>query len=54
VLARKLELLKTDLRRWNEDAVGNIERKKKSFLERLCVFDVIEEERAFGAKELMK
>jgi hypothetical protein len=36
VLARKLELLKTDLRRWNEDAVGNIERKKKSFLERLC------------------
>lgn len=43
VLARKLESLKTDLKRWNEEAFGNVERNKKSLLEQLRVFDVIEE-----------
>jgi hypothetical protein len=33
---------------------GNVERKKKIILEVFCLFDIIEEERALGAKERMK
>jgi hypothetical protein len=36
--------LKVDLKRWNEEVFGNIERKKKILLEELCVFDIIEKE----------
>jgi hypothetical protein len=35
ILAHKLKVLKTDLRRWNEEVFGNIERQKKMLLEEL-------------------
>jgi hypothetical protein len=45
--------LKADLKRWNEEIFGNVERKKIP-LQELHVFYVIEEERALGAEEKMK
>jgi hypothetical protein len=51
ILASKLKALKVDLKRWNEEVFGNVERKKKILLEELHVFDIIEEERALGVEE---
>jgi hypothetical protein len=31
IMAHKLKALKVDLRRWNEEVFGNIERQKKIF-----------------------
>jgi hypothetical protein len=45
--------LKIDLKRWNEEVFGNVERKK-ILLEELRVFDVLEEERTLGIEEKMK
>lgn len=42
VLARKLEALKIDLKKWNEEVFGNVERKKRYLLEELQAFDVVE------------
>jgi hypothetical protein len=63
VLARKLEAfnfffffykaLKIDLKRWNDEVFGSVERKK-ILLEELRVFDVLEEERTLGIEEKMK
>jgi hypothetical protein len=33
---------------------GNVDGKKKILLEELCVFDVLEEEKALGVEEKMK
>jgi len=33
VLASKLKALKTDLKKWNEELFGNVERKKQILLE---------------------
>lgn len=38
VLASKLKALKIDLKRWNEEVSGNVERNKKILLEELRVF----------------
>ncbi|XP_059458323.1 uncharacterized protein LOC132187919 [Corylus avellana] len=46
VLARKLKALKLDLKRWNEEVFGNIERNKRILLEDLQAFDMHEESRA--------
>jgi len=46
--------LKIDLKRWNEEVFGNVERRKKILLEELRVFDIVEEERALGVEESMK
>jgi len=46
--------LKVDLKKWNEEIFGNVERKKKLLLEELHVLDVLEEERALGVEEKMK
>jgi hypothetical protein len=43
--------LKVDLKRWNEEVFGNVERKKKILLEELRVFGIIEEESALGVEE---
>jgi hypothetical protein len=32
----------------------NVQRKKKILLEEMCVFDIIEQERALGVEERMK
>jgi hypothetical protein len=46
--------LKANLRRWNEEVFGNVERKKKFVLEDLHVLDIVEEDRALGVEERMK
>jgi hypothetical protein len=45
--------LKTDLKRCKY-IFGKVDRKKKILLEELCVFDVLEEEKALGVEEKMK
>jgi hypothetical protein len=42
LLASKLEALKVELKRWNDEVFGNIERKKKILREKLHVFHVLE------------
>ena len=39
VLAHKLKALKSDLKRWNEEVFGNIERNERSLIVELQVFD---------------
>ena len=53
-MAHKFKALKANLRRWNEELFGDVGRKKKILLEELCVFDIVEEERALGEKKIMK
>jgi hypothetical protein len=38
VLASKLKALKTDLKKWNEELFGNVERKKQILLEEFVFF----------------
>jgi hypothetical protein len=54
VLACKLKALKIDLKRWNEEVFGNVERKKKILLEELHVFYVLEEGRVLGVEKMRK
>jgi hypothetical protein len=55
ILANKLKALKVDLRRWNEEVFGDVERKKKILgEEELSIFDIVEEERALGDEERKK
>jgi hypothetical protein len=54
VLASKLKALKFDLKRWNEEVFDNVERKNNILLEKLHVFDVLEEERALGVEEKLE
>jgi hypothetical protein len=54
VLASELKALKIDFKKWNREVFGNVEWKKKILLEELCVFEVLEEERALGFEEKMK
>jgi len=35
--------LKVDLKVWNEHMFGNVEARKKTLLDELCVFDGLEE-----------
>jgi hypothetical protein len=46
--------LKLNLKTWNEEVFGNIERNKMILLEDLRVFDVQEESRALDEEELMR
>jgi hypothetical protein len=48
VVARKLKALKLDLKRWNGEVFGNIERNKRILLEDLQLFDMHEESRALN------
>ena len=54
VLAHKLKALKLDLKRWNEEVFGNIERNKRVLMEDLQVFDRHEERRALEEEELVR
>jgi hypothetical protein len=54
VLAHKLKALKFDLKRWNEEVFGNIERNKRILIEDLQVFDRHEESRALDEEELVR
>jgi len=53
-LARKLKVLKADLRIWNEEVFGNVGRKKKILWEESQVLEISEEERALGDEERLK
>jgi hypothetical protein len=54
ILARKLKVLKADLRIWNEEVIGNVGRKKKILWEESQVLEISEEERALGDEERLK
>ena len=54
IVASKLKALKVDLRKWNEEVFGDVERKKKILWEEVCVVDIIEEVRALDDEERMK
>jgi len=54
ILASKLKALKVELKRWNEEVIRNVERKKKLLLEEQCLFSIIKEGRALGVEETMK
>lgn len=49
----RLPELHVDLKRCNK-VFGNVEKKKNIFMEELCLFDIIEEERDLGVEERMK
>jgi hypothetical protein len=46
--------LKLELKTWNEEVFGKVERNMRSLLEELWISDVIEEGRALGAEEITK
>jgi len=57
VLACKLKALKQNLKIWNEEVFGNVERNKRKLFEELQAFDTIEGSRvrevfSFGGGEL--
>jgi hypothetical protein len=54
VLARKLKALKGDLRRWNNEVFGHVEKKKKDLLEEIRELDRLEEERDLDEEEKRK
>jgi hypothetical protein len=54
VLACKLRALKQNLKAWNVEVFGNVERNKRKLFEELQVFDSIEGSRALGEGELLK
>jgi hypothetical protein len=48
ILARKLKTLKVDLRMWNEEVFGNVERKKKLQMDYLQVLEGLEKDGALS------
>jgi len=54
VLACKLKALKQDLKKWNEEVFGNVERNKRKLFEELQAFDTIEGSRTLVEEELLK
>jgi hypothetical protein len=52
--ACKLKALKKDLKIWNEEVFGKVERNKRKLFEELQAFDAIEESRALVEEELQK
>jgi len=52
--ACKLKALKKDLKSWNEEVFGKVDRNKRKFFEDLRAFDAIEGSRALVEKELQK
>jgi hypothetical protein len=54
VLACKLKALKLDLKKWNKEVFGNVERNKRKLFEDLQALDFVEESRALVDEELLK
>jgi hypothetical protein len=46
--------LKVDLRVWNEEVFGNVDKKKKLFLDDLRILEGLEEERDLSEEEKMR
>ena len=51
VLAKKLQALKVDLRRWNREVFGNINHRKDFLMDSIHVLDIIEESRSLSPEE---
>jgi len=49
-LAHKLKALKINLKRWNEEVFGNVEKWKKVLLDELCELEVNVEERPLSIR----
>jgi hypothetical protein len=54
IFARKIKVLKMDLKKWNEEVFGNIDCNKNKLLYDLRELDGIEEVRALDSEELAK
>jgi len=54
VLACKLKALKQDLKKWNEEVFGDVEKNKRKIFEELQAFDAIEGSKALVEEELLK
>jgi hypothetical protein len=54
ILTCKLKALKVDLRVWNEEVFGNVDKKKKLFLDDLRILEGLEEERDLSEEEKMR
>jgi len=54
VLACKLKALKSNLKTWNVEAFGNVERNKRKLLEELQAIDIVEGSRALVEGEIQK
>jgi len=54
ILACKLKALKQDLKKWNEEVFGSVERNKRKLFEELQAFDSIESSRALVEEEILK
>jgi hypothetical protein len=54
VLACKLKALKQNLKTWNAEVFGNVERNKRKLFEELQAFDTIEGSRALVEGDLLK
>jgi hypothetical protein len=54
VLACKLKALKSNLKTWNVEAFGNVERNKRKLLEEIQAIDTVEGSRALVEGEIQK
>jgi len=54
ILACKLKALKQDLKIWNEEVFGSVERNKRKLFDELQVLDSIESSRALVEEENLK
>jgi hypothetical protein len=54
VLVCKLKALKMNLKTWNEQVFGNIDRNKRMLLDKLWMLDGNEESRTLDSVELMR
>jgi hypothetical protein len=54
ILANKLNALKVDLKKWNEEEFGNVTLKKNQLLQEINEFDSTEENRPLSAEEKVK
>jgi hypothetical protein len=51
IFSQKLKALKNDLERWNEQEFGNVESRKKMYVEELCALDRLEVQRGSTPEE---
>jgi hypothetical protein len=54
VLAQKLKALKGDLRRWNIEVFGHVDKRKKALLEEIKELDSFQEDRGLDEEEKRK
>jgi hypothetical protein len=53
-LACKLEALKTELKKWNEEVFGNVEKSKRVLSDELRNLDLVAEGRSLYSEEWLR